>query len=91
METVKPLKQQCMLDTAIEKGGTVECVFEIAGGIDAAIMDRLPPSFDIPELEVTNANVLNYYRRYGIRPVSNAEQLQQGIDYWVIGKDFIVT
>lgn len=91
MET-KVLDGQSTIDIAIQTGGSVESVFDLAIKNGLSITDSLSPSQVLTTPVVTNALVLEYYNMKGLRPATDTDsEAEQGIEFWYIEHDFIVS
>ncbi|WP_165025662.1 LysM domain-containing protein [Dysgonomonas sp. ZJ279] len=90
MET-KVVAKQCVLDLAIQLGGSAESVFllAIANGID--ITSELVTGLTITAPVTIDASIYNYYRVRGIIPATEIEKGPEGIEFWRIEYDFIVS
>jgi hypothetical protein len=95
MKTVNVEKGQSLFDIALQCYGSIKAVFQLAddNGIDN-IIDLLIPGDEllIDEQFIKNANVVNYYKNNNITAASElrTEELQ-GVGYWQIGVDFIIS
>lgn len=92
MET-KVLEGQSTLDIAIQTGGSVESVFDLAERNNISITDSLTPEQLLDNPAVSNALVLAYYQAKGLTPATDVAEgdIQQGIEFWYIEHDFIVS
>lgn len=92
MET-KVLDGQSTLDIAIQTGGSVESVFDLAIQNGLSITDSLSPSQMLINPVVSNALVLAYYQLKGLTPATDIGEgeIEEGIEFWYIEHDFIVS
>jgi hypothetical protein len=93
---VKVLNNQSLFDLAIQAAGSVEAVFDIALANNVSTTDELTPGRALQIPEVLNKQVANYYSTNGIRPAtalsaSDAAMLPEGIGFWIVEYDFIVS
>lgn len=91
------IDRQNLFDIALQETGSIDTVFAIAVANGINITDEIPPGTElvIPEVE-GNADVYRYYRANNLRPASGSIQateieILEGIDYWYIEMDFIVS
>lgn len=94
------LHNQSLLDIAIQHTGSVSNVFLIAQANGLAVSDELVAGSEltIPDVE-NNNDILNYYSSRAIQPATaittiiddNTEPSLEGIGYWIIGDDNIVS
>jgi hypothetical protein len=93
MNKVKVLAGQSLFDIALQVYGSIEGVF----GLTAGTVDELPdPGTELhPEGMVLNKYVVDEYQNSGIKPATGMEiegsTLNEGIGYWVIEDDFVVS
>ncbi|QIY83414.1 hypothetical protein HER18_07660 [Chryseobacterium sp. NEB161] len=97
---VTVLHKQSLLDIAIQHTGSVLNVFLIAQANGLAVSDELVAGSEltIPDVE-NNNDILNYYSSRAIQPATaittiiddNTEPKLEGIGYWIIGDDNIVS
>lgn len=90
---VKVYALQTVLDIAAECAGSVEEVLSYAALLGMALTDDLTPGSSITKPAVINPQMVK--RLAGLYPatgISNTEaELLEGIGYWAIGLDFIVS
>ncbi|SHK69886.1 hypothetical protein [Epilithonimonas mollis] len=96
------LHNQSILDFAIQHTGSVANAFEIAKANGLAISDNLVPGMEliIPGTSENDTDILNYYTSKVIQPATaitnligdgSPEPQLEGIGYWIIGDDNIVS
>lgn len=102
MATTKTvLHNQTLFDFTIQHTGNVRNIFLIAKTNNLAISDELIPGSDliIPDEIESNDDVLRHYENKVIQPataitniLNDTEEPQlEGIGYWIIGDDNIVS
>lgn len=92
------LHNQNLLDLAIQHTGSVENAFAIAVANGLSLTDDLEAGREsgIPKVE-QNKDILSYYQAKKLQPATGislaGNQLNQseGIDYWAIQMDFVVS
>lgn len=90
MET-KIIEGQSLFDIAIQECGSIESVFDIAMQNDLSIIDRLTAGQMI-DLSGTSSNeIADYYRVRGLTPATDLTVILEGIGFWRIGHDFVVS
>lgn len=93
--TVTVKSMQSLFDLAIQSSGSVEAIFDLAIKSDLSLTDRLIVGSKLDAVNAVSLEVLDYYNTNKILPATEttgslAERLQ-GIGYWAIGIDFIVS
>jgi 2',3'-cyclic-nucleotide 2'-phosphodiesterase (5'-nucleotidase family) len=93
---VRVLNGQSLFDIAIQAAGNVEAVFDIALANGLGITDDLPAGTLLVIPAVANRQVADYYRTNNILPatgisVTDAAALQEGIEFWFVEYDFVVS
>lgn len=92
------LHSQSLLDLAIQHTGSVENAFALAVANGLSLTDELEAGEEsgIPKVEA-NKDILNYYQAKRLQPATaisqtlTANSQPQGIDYWAIGTEFIIS
>ncbi len=79
MKTVTVLNNQSLWDIAIQEYGTVEAVFELAQANGLSVTDTLTAGqvLNVPEVDpaLTQPEIVDYYRRNGIRPATGETEV----------------
>lgn len=98
---VTVLHNQSLLDIAIQHTGSAANVFLIAKANGLAVSDEITPGdgLIIPDTVVLDTDIKNYYTSRAIQPATaittiiddNTEPKLEGIGYWIIGDDNIVS
>jgi len=92
---------QTLLDVAIQHCGNAEALFDIVKlnvfediTQDVAVGTELL----LPEVTTDNKDVVAFFSNKQVIPASNAtqaeqeqQQQEQGINYWAIGEDFVIS
>lgn len=93
--TVQP--KQSLVDIAIQTRGTVKAVFELAVLNGYSVTDDLVPGAILEtEVETEDVEIAAFYKKHQLKPATalRAEDVfnanPTGIDYMIIGTDFIV-
>jgi hypothetical protein len=98
--TVSVLHNQTLIDLAVRYCGTALAGFDIAKLNSMSLTDSLTAGqqIQIPETDYGFREVANYFRSKRHQPAtawnpdnSIIQPKPEGIDYWAIGIDFIVT
>lgn len=93
--TVTVKNTQSLLDIAIQSSGSIEAVLELALSNNLSITDELELGMILKTASISSAEVLEHYTVNKISPATASTGTQlvtpQGIDYWAIGIDFIVS
>ena len=93
---IHPIYQQNLLDIALQESGSISAVFDymLLNGI--SLTEPLPESLKIAA--VAEKDILDFYKFHNVRPATGGEvnkdsipEYKEGIDYWAIGIDFIVS
>lgn len=95
------LHNQSLLDFAIQHTGNAQNAFEIAMANGISISDDISSGSNliIPDSVVMDVDIRNYYQSKAIQPATalttiiddNTEPSPEGIGYWIIGDDNIVS
>ena len=95
------LHNQSLLDIAIQWTGSVAKVFLIAQANGLAVSDEITPGDEliVPDTVVLDTDIKTYYTSRAIQPATalttiiddNTEPSPEGIGYWIIGDDNIVS
>lgn len=94
------LHNQSLLDIAIQHTGSALNAFKIAKANGLAVSDELIPGLEliIPDSVQNDEDILRYYTSRMIQPATaiiiiddNTEPKLEGIGYWIIGDDNIVS
>jgi LysM repeat protein len=91
------LNNQTLKDVAVRYCGTVEALAEIAILNNISITQDLVPEqiLEIPNTDYDNQEVINYFNTNKIQPAcgfvgNTLPDTPTGIDYMIVGTDFIV-
>jgi len=91
MKRMDVLNGQNFFDVAVLASGTISNIFDIALLNDMSITDDISSnSILLPDLENTNKSVKEYYNIKKIKPATS-RGIRQGIGYWSVGLNFIVS
>lgn len=96
MNEVKVLKDQTLVDIAIQELGDVTRVMEIATLNEMNLTDTLQAGqmLSVPDFDITKRNEVAYFRNTAFRPASGIteedESVGEGIGFWYIETDFVV-
>lgn len=95
------LHNQSLLDFAIQHTGSAQNAFAIAMANGLSVSDEISAgsALIIPDSVVLDVDIRNYYTSKAIQPATaitnlisdNPEPQLQGIGYWIIGDDNIVS
>lgn len=77
-----------MLDLAIQSGGTLEVLFELAqaNNISATMELSSGVELSVPVFQKADTEIQNYYAKYNIRPATGLTGISGGIGYGQIGQ-----
>ncbi len=92
MET-SVINGQSLFDLAIQMCGSIESVFELAQISNLSVTDMPETGTLIESRIIADQDIYDYYRERGIKPVTGSRQDEnaEGIGFWSIEKDFIVS
>ncbi|WP_367867903.1 hypothetical protein [Pedobacter sp. WC2423] len=87
---------QSLLDVALQHCGDVSVIFDIAVLNGVSVTEKLKPGTVLILPEVSDAGMVRYFFQNNFIPATDtgsvkAIELPEGIDYWAIGIDFIVS
>jgi hypothetical protein len=93
---VRVLNGQSLFDLAVQEAGDIEAVFDFAGANAISITDELVVGTVLVVPAMVNKQVADYYRVNGINPATalnatDAGLMHEGIDFWFVEFDFIVS
>jgi hypothetical protein len=93
---IQVLNEQSLFDLAVQAAGSVEAVFDIADLNGWGITEELPAGARVEISTVLNRQVAEYYRVNGISPATgitadDAPAVQEGVEFWGIEYDFMVS
>lgn len=83
---------QCLVDMAIQYNGNALAIFDIALINGISLTEDIVPGQELKETAVLDNRIKNYFSK--ITPASGNDAdilVQQGIGYWYIGLDFIIS
>lgn len=96
---VSAMKGQTLFDIAVQQTGSAEnaLAIAIANGLSLSAVLEAGTDIEMPSTLKADAKVVNYLAGKGIKPASDADEnntevpLLEGIGYWAIGVDFIIS
>ena len=98
MKQVKIEHGQTQVDIAIQELGDIERLFEIALLNDKRITDDLPAGsfIQVPDYDLRKRDIVNVFKLPVNKPASgvaliNGEPQPEGIEYWGIEMDFVIS
>ena len=86
--------RQTLLDIALRECGSAEGVFALAQRNGLSITDTLEPGqiLEIAAEDIADRQVAGHYKANGIMVATElTRSLQEGIEFWAIEYDFIVS
>lgn len=94
MPTTKVLHGQTWIDIALQEVGDEHRLFELCDLNNSGITDDIAAGYvaTTPDFESNKKSIVNTLRK--VRPASGisiAEELMEGIEYWGIEFDFVVS
>jgi len=97
MKTVTAHQGQSIFDIAIQWGGDVAWAITVAKLNGLSVTESLVPGqqVEIPD-QPANREVFSYYYRKGLVPATSITTEfdaveNEGLDYWIVEVDFIIT
>jgi hypothetical protein len=98
MASVKVSDKQSLFDIAVQSLGSVSAVFELATENDLSITEALTAGQSLGLSEVYSSDVADYFTNKKIKPATaitstdyNETIAQEGIEFWAIEMDFVVS
>lgn len=94
---VKVRHNQTLIDIAVQEYGTPTAVVDLAVANGIGITDTLTPasSVTLPTGVAKDNDILAYYHKNSIHPATrhteNVEGINEGIGYWAVGIDFVIS
>jgi len=94
METLL-LAGQSLLDISVQESGSLESIFSLANENDVSITDEVPVGTSLQVIEVKerqNKQIASYYKTNNLKPATELGfYIEEGIEFWEIEYDFIVS
>ena len=96
MKSVNSIKDQNLLDVAVEQNGNVLSTIDVALANDMSITDDavVGQELSVPPTSEKKEDVVNYFEKKGHKVVTSREVGEfatlQGINVWALGIDFEV-
>lgn len=95
---MKVFEGQSLLDAALQKCGSIESLILFAQKNNISITDELLSGTDLLDPDVNDQDIVDYYSKKNLHPATaitgtqyNKTISMEGIEYWIIEKDFIVS
>lgn len=91
---ISALTGQSLFDLAIQGTGSIEGVFGLAKAAGLSITDELTPGMVIPvPIPLADPQVAEYYAARRITPATaiTTDVMPEGVEYWGIEFDFIIS
>lgn len=91
------LEGQSLLDASIQACGSVEGLFSLALANGISITEELPPGRLLEAPSPIDKDIVDYFSTKGIYPVTAITQAQEqeiyqeGIEFWAIEEDFVIS
>ncbi len=80
-----------IFDVALAQFGSIEQAFDLALENNISLTDNIAGKMLNTTLVATNPATVNYYRNNNVMPATAAKSSGEGIGYWAIGIDFVVS
>lgn len=85
-------QQQWIGDIAVRETGSFESVFAFAETNNVSITDYMETGTTLNTVDAIDKRVTNYYKINSIFPATElTNQLQEGIEFWFVEYDFVVS
>lgn len=95
---IKASERQSIVDLAVQELGSTEAAFLFALENDLPLSDDTVPGQEFSLSDVKEKTLVNYYSQKNVKPATglsdtedNTSQENEGVGYWYIGNDFIVS
>jgi hypothetical protein len=90
---IKVLNQQSLFDIGIQHAGAPEAAFDIALRNGLSMTDELAPGATLDNVDTANVNIEKYYSNRRLLPATglSAEGIEEGIEFWYVEYDFVVS
>ncbi|MDR3704280.1 MAG: hypothetical protein P4L28_00015 [Paludibacteraceae bacterium] len=89
------IAKQTLPDIAIQGGGSLETLFNVAADNNVSITAVLTPTRKLSVSTVEDTDIATYYDHKQLRPISeyadNEYIFPEGIGFWYVLNDFVVT
>ena len=73
---MKVAKNQNIFDVALQKTGSVSAAFDLAVLNGLSVTDDLTPGTELKLLDVTNKDIVDYYKNRGLVPATRIEDFE---------------
>ncbi len=95
MASIKVSEGQSLFDVAIQSCGSAEAAFALAVENGLSISDELAAGQEIHYSTIVNRDIAGYFADKGLKPATaltaDDSNNLEGIGYWSIGADFIIS
>lgn len=94
MQTIKIGSRQCLIDLAMQHAGSAEAAFDMMVQYNIPITADLNPATELPAPAAKNEAIKTLYKTEMVMPASitiSELMRQEGIGYWIIENDFVVS
>ena len=96
MRTITVLHRQTFLDIAMQHAGSAEEAFAIAARAGVSVTEQLEAGTVLPAPLVVYPDIVEFLRVERAAPATGDEytsegEAEEGIDFWAIEEDFIVS
>ena len=95
---VRAISNQSVFDLAVQTSGSAESAFAFALRNGLSVTDTLTPGQQLTTVDIMNIDIANYYNARNLKPATDytvsepqPEPGLEGIDYWAIEIDFVVS
>lgn len=96
-KSITILKGQSLADIAIQEGGSIEAMYDLALANDLTLDEALIEGNGLLPVDVRDVTIVNFMKRQSINPATAITEQEEnaimpsGIGFWAIGVDFAVS
>jgi hypothetical protein len=94
MRTATIDKHQTIIDVALQECGNADAAFDIAALNGIEITDDIAPGTELLLPDVVDKKKVKYLSDAGLKPITGPliiDDAQEGLEFWVIERDFVIT
>jgi hypothetical protein len=82
---------QSFFDIAIQHAGAPEAAIQLAEINGMSITETLATGQTLEPVNISNKRVYNYYTANNIKPATDCSAIEEGIEFWYVEYDFVVS
>lgn len=94
---MKALQGQTLIDLTLQSSGSADAAILAAIANDVSLTADLDVGSELDDINVQNATIATYYENKSLKPataltdVENNVSNEQGLEFWIIETDFVIS